>query len=98
MAELHLDRLALERLVRQRAADYSKSTAEAIAERVREQGITVGDRDGGKYEIALPVRVYANEARAEAVAVLAHPAGIAVEQKHRSLRRAAAALGLEIDG
>lgn len=32
--------------------------AEAIAKNVRSQGITVGDVDGGRHEIPLPVKVY----------------------------------------
>lgn len=73
--------------------------AEKIADRVRQQGIKVGDVDGGPLERPLPVRVVSQTTdRARAQVILAHPAGLAVQAKHGSLTKAAAAEGLEVRG
>lgn len=71
--------------------------ANAIAENVRNQDIKVGDRDGGPYEVDLPVTVTDSTTdRAKARVTLAHPAGLAVQAKHGSLTKAAAQAGLDV--
>ena len=74
-----------------------QEVAEKVAHNVEEQGITVGDRDGGTHEYPLPVKVEVTTTdRAHAIVMLAHPAGIAVQAKHGSLTRAAAEAGLHV--
>lgn len=70
-----------------------------VAANVESQGITVGDRDGGSHEYALPVKsdVITTD-RAHGRVVLAHPAGIAVQAKHGALTKAASQAGLEVRG
>ena len=97
MANLHLDRSALERIVRERAGEATKRVAEEIADKVRAQRITVGDRDGGKNEYDLPEQTHKHE-DGTADVVLAHPAGKAAQAKHGALTRAAAAAGFEVHG
>jgi hypothetical protein len=76
-----------------------KKTAQEIASRVEAQDLTVGAFRGGSGEIPLPVKVKTETTdRASASVVLAHPAGIAVQAKHGALTRAAAALGLTVQG
>lgn len=86
--------------------------AQAVATSIRGEGIKVGDVDGGKHEIALPVEVRGpgvsrprsvggvqGFARvAQATVSLDHPAGEAVQAKHGSLTRAAAQAGLRVTG
>lgn len=97
MTRVVLDHAALARILKSREVDHAaEDLAGKIAEKVRGQGITVGDRDGGASEIDLPVKVYSSDAGVEVA--LAHAAGIAVQAKHGSLSRAAAELGLEIRG
>lgn len=73
--------------------------AEQVAENVRDQGIKVGDRDGGSREVDLPVKVSEQITdRARATVTIAHPAGIAVQAKHGALTRAASAAGLQVKG
>lgn len=76
-----------------------EKATEAVAENVREQGITVGAFKGGSGEIALPVtsKVITTD-RAHGVVVLAHPAGIATQAKHGALTKAASAAGLQVKG
>jgi hypothetical protein len=73
----------------------SKTAAEAIAQRIRAEGIKVGDRDGGPDEIPLPVEVH-EDSEGGAKVVIAHPAGQAVQAKHGSLTKAAAQAGLKL--
>jgi hypothetical protein len=76
-----------------------REAAEAVAENIREEGITVGGENGSADEIALPVEVYSNTgAEPSATVVLAHPAGRAVQAKHGSLTKAAAQTGLKFRG
>ena len=76
-----------------------QEAAEKIAANVREQAITVGDRDGGSHEEPLPVEVGVTTTdRAHANVVLAHPAGAAVQAKHGALTKAASAEGLTVRG
>lgn len=95
MARIHL-RPDWQNVVERQVAGKLKDAAHEIADAVRSQGITVGDVDGGSYEIPLPVKVYDDGDKA-AVA-LAHPAGIAVQAKHGALTRAAASKGFEVHG
>lgn len=75
-----------------------QEAAEAVAENVRSQDITVGDREGGADEIPLPVvtKHSADLNGAISHVVLAHPAGQAVQAKHGSLTKAAAQVGLKV--
>lgn len=74
-----------------------QSAAEAIADSVRSQGITVGAFKGGAGEIALPVTVSTTTTdRAHASVTLAHPAGTAVQAKHGALTKAASAAGVSV--
>lgn len=95
MTRIHLDQFALERLLLARVGTATKRLADELADTVRQQGIKVGDVDGGKSEIPLPVRTY-SDPDGKAAVVLAHPAGISVQAKHGSLTRAAASKGLEV--
>ncbi|HJR88824.1 MAG TPA: hypothetical protein VJ782_01525 [Aeromicrobium sp.] len=77
----------------------TRKAAEAVADNVRAQGITVGDRDGGKNQYPIPVTVTMSTTdRAHANVTLAHPAGQAVQAKHGSLTKAAAQAGLDVRG
>lgn len=74
-----------------------KAEAEKIAQNVRDQKVTVGDVDGGKHEIDLPVTVkMVTTDRAHAIVALAHPAGEAVQAKHGSLTKAASQAGHDV--
>ena len=76
-----------------------QSVTDQVAENVREQGIRVGDRDGGPREVDLPViaKVITTD-RAHGSVLIAHPAGIAVQAKHGALTKAASEAGLEVKG
>lgn len=76
-----------------------QDATEQVAENVRDQKITVGDKDGGSHESALPVTsdVITTD-RAHGSVVLAHPAGIAVQAKHGALTKAASQAGLQVKG
>lgn len=74
-----------------------KAAAEQVAAGVRDMNITVGDVDGGKHEIPLPVTVkVVTTDRAHGIVALAHPAGEAVQAKHGALTKAAAQAGLNV--
>lgn len=76
----------------------TSAAAEAVAQNVRNQGITVVAFRGDG-EIPLPVKVYLHETdRAHANVVLAHPAGEAVQAKHGALTKAAKQAGLDVRG
>lgn len=76
-----------------------KDAAEKIAQNVRDQGIKVGDRDGGPHEYALPVTVtMVTTDRAHANVTIAHPAGESVQAKRGALTKAAAQAGLNVRG
>lgn len=70
---------------------------EAVKANVEAQGIRVGDQDGGKHEIPLPVtaKVVTTD-RAHGLVTLAHPAGLSVQAKHGALTKAAAQAGLDV--
>ena len=73
--------------------------AEQVADNVRAQNIRVGDKDGGKHERALPVKVTPGTTdRARAIVAIAHPSGDAVQAKHGSLTKAAGQAGLDVRG
>lgn len=61
--------------------------AARIAQVASSRGIRVGDTTGGAGEIALPINVVdaSNSTRARVLIVADHPAGLAVEAKHRLL-------------
>lgn len=74
-----------------------KAAAEKVADNVRNQGIKVGDKDGGSHEYDLPVTVTMTTTdRAHANVTIAHPAGQAVQAKHGALTKAAARAGLDV--
>lgn len=75
------------------------SLAERVAKNIEAQGIRVGDKDGGKAEVDLPVRVdsYTTD-RARSSVTITHPAGLAVQAKHGALTKAASAEGLIVKG
>lgn len=75
------------------------AAAEQVADNVRAQNIKVGDRDGGKHEVDLPVKVSSSTTdRARATVTITHPAGQAVQAKHGALTKAAAQAGLDVRG
>lgn len=99
-SNLHLDHAGLMAALEQRGViDAVDKMAEKVAERVRAQGITVGDRDGGSHEYPLPVEAsqYHSD-RPRASVTIKHPAGLAVQAKHGALSKAAADCGLELNG
>lgn len=74
-----------------------KAAAERVAQNVRDQGITVGDVDGGAHEYDLPVSVkMVTTDRAHGIVALSHPAGKSVQAKHGALTKAAAQAGLDV--
>ena len=75
----------------------TRAAAEAVAENVRALNIRVGDKDGGKHEVDLPVKVEMTTTdRAHANVTLAHPAGQSVQAKHGALTKGAAQAGLDV--
>ena len=77
----------------------TRRAAEAVAENVRAQDITVGGLGGDSGDIDLPVTVTETVTdRAHANVNLAHPAGAAVQAKHGALTKAAAQAGLDVGG
>ncbi len=60
--------------------------ADRIADRVRSAGIRV-EHEPGDIPLPVDVHVHTDGGRARALVVLAHPAGAAVEAKHRLLLR-----------
>lgn len=96
MAKIHWNQDAIEDILRRDSvADQVNNLAEAIADKVRDQGIEVVGIPG---DIDLPVTVatYSTD-RARASVILAHPSGLVVQAKHGALSRAAADLGLEVN-
>lgn len=76
-----------------------EARAEAVAEAVRDQGITVGAFKGGSGKIALPVEAkVVTTDRAHGIVRIAHPAAIAVQAKYGALTKAASAAGLQVKG
>jgi hypothetical protein len=78
-------------------AAATRAAAEAVADNVRSQNIRVGDKDGGKREYDLPVKVTMRTTdRAHADVTIAHPAGQSVQAKHGALTKGAAQAGLDV--
>ena len=74
-----------------------RRVTEGVAENVRDMDIRVGDHDGGRHEIPLPVETSLHITdRAHGEVVLAHPAGRAVQAKHGALTKAARQAGLDV--
>jgi hypothetical protein len=99
-ARVNLDRRGIAALLKSAPIDAAtKEAAEAVAENVRDMGIRVGDKDGGRHEIPLPVKVFPHTTdRAHVVVALAHPSGEAVQAKHGALTKAAAQARLDVKG
>lgn len=77
----------------------TQDAAEKVADAVRAQNIKVGDKDGGRHEVDLPVTVEMTTTdRAHAWVTLAHPSGQAVQAKHGALTKAAGRSGLDVKG
>lgn len=75
----------------------TKVAAEQVAQKVRDQGIKVGDSDGGPREVDLPVEVTMHTTdRAHANVTITHAAGASVQAKHGALTKAAAQVGLDV--
>lgn len=74
-----------------------QQATEAVKANVEAQAIRVGDVDGGKNEIDLPVsaRVVTTD-RAHGIVAITHAAGLAVQAKHGALTKAAAQAGLDV--
>lgn len=101
MARIDLDLAALNRAIRTApgTAGALRAKGEEVADLVCQQGIRVGDQDGGPDEIDLPVEVHVESGATPSMSVvLAHAAGLAVQAKHGSLTRAAAQAGLKLTG
>lgn len=98
-SSLRLDHTALMRTLEQRGVvDALDRMAERVADKVRDQNITVGDRDGGSHEYPLPVEADLYHSDRPRVSVtIKHPAGLAVQAKHGALSKAAADCGLELN-
>lgn len=94
MSRVHL-RPDWGRVIGEKAAPGVRDAARAIQKTAYNSGVTVGDVDGGGHEYPLPVRIFHDDDGTSRVA-LAHPAGIAVQAKHGTLTRAAAANGFEV--
>ena len=77
----------------------TQDAAEQVADNVRAQQIRVGDKDGGRREVEMPVKVSMTTTdRAHAFVTIAHPSGEAVQAKHGALTKAAAQAGLDVRG
>lgn len=78
---------------------YVREVTEAVGQAVEEQGITVGDKDGGKHEYPLPVAAtVVITDRAHGRVAIPHASGEAVQAKHGVLTKAAAQAGLSVRG
>lgn len=96
MADVHL-RPDWQRVVEAKAAESVRDAARKIQRAAYGAGIKVGDVDGGPREIPLPVTIKHHDDNTSSV-ILAHPSGKAVQAKHGTLTRAAAAEGYEVHG
>lgn len=99
-SSLHLNHAGLMAALKQPgvAAAVNKA-AEEIAEKVRAHSDWDGLVSGvpGSDEMPVTVTTYTSD-RDRASVFLAHPAGLAVQAKHGALTKAAAELGLEVNG
>ena len=58
-SRVKLDRRGIAALLKSAPIDAAtKAAAEAVADNVRGMGIRVGDKDGGRHEVPLPVKVF----------------------------------------
>jgi hypothetical protein len=98
MARIKLNHVGIAEILKSAPMQAAvKAAAEKVAQNVRDQGIKVGDKDGGKHEYDLPVTVtMVTTDRAHANVTIAHPAGEAVQSKHGALTKAAAQAGLDV--
>lgn len=98
MARVNINRAGVAAILKSApVAAAVRAAAEQVAQNVRDQGIKVGDRDGGPHEYDLPVTVtMVTTDRAHANVTIAHPAGEAVQAKHGALTKAAAQAGLDV--
>lgn len=98
MAKVTLNHKGIEAALKGHAMQAAvKLAADGIAANVEAQNIRVGDHDGGKHEIPLPVTVtMVTSDRAKALVTLAHPAGESVQAKHGALTKAAAQAGFPV--
>lgn len=99
--KVHIRNAGLQEIKRSaQVREVHRLAVEAVADNVRNQGIKVGDRNGGPDEIPLPVavRLTADVNGAKGAVILDHPAGKAVQAKHGSLTKAAAQAGLHVRG
>lgn len=98
--KVNLDHSGIRALLQSTAMHRAtQDAAEKVADAVRAQGIKVGDKDGGRHEYDLPVKVEMTTTdRAHAFVSLAHPAGEAVQAKRGALTKAAAQSGLDVKG
>lgn len=97
---LHLSDSGIKGVLNSEAvARFVDRAAEAVAERVREHVGWDGLVSGipGSDEMPVTVKAYTSD-RERASVFLAHPAGLAVQAKHGALTKAAADLGLEVNG
>lgn len=95
---IHWNEASLQRALRSPEMEAAvERLADAIAAGVRRQGIRVEGEPG---DVELPVEVNTRDDGDELTGsvVLAHPAGLAVQAKDGALTRAAADLGLEVNG
>ena len=97
MATVHWNEAALRRALRTpEMADAVEKLGDALADKVRAQGIRVEGEPG---DVELPVEVnLLDDGELTGSVVLAHPAGLSVQAKHGALSRAASELGLEVNG
>jgi hypothetical protein len=93
-----INRAGLERAMKSpEAAAAARRRAEDAAEVIRGMGIEVGASDGGG-RIPLPVEVVDDPSIEGVALVLAHPSGEAVQAKYGALTKAAAQVGLTVEG
>lgn len=91
--DFRADRVGLKKLLRsEQLGSEVTQLAQRIAANVRAEGQKV---EHGEVELPVVVDEYTTDREAASV-TLAHPAGLAVQAKHGTLTKAAAAVGLEV--
>jgi hypothetical protein len=97
--EIHLNPGWEERLQHDHAVvEAVAKAAEQIADRVRSQGIKVGDLTADGFENIIDIPVIVGRKGEDPQVLLAHPAGIAVQAKYGALTKAASSCGLSVGG